>query len=146
LVDRNAVKHASVRGVGGKEHKLPSKEEKGSPAKKCHPPPSPTNTGDKPPHAGDAASRRQGNGQPEWDYYRSYQGRPCRCSATIAVRTASSNPVIAALESLPAAVSLHFAHYNLVRLHKTTRVTPAMAANVTDRLWSLEELVDRTSN
>jgi hypothetical protein len=41
--------------------------------------------------------------------------------------------------------SLHFAHYNLVRLHKTLRVTPAMAANVTDRLWSLEELVDRTS-
>jgi hypothetical protein len=34
----------------------------------------------------------------------------------------------------------------LVRLHKSTRVTPAMAANVTDRLWSLEELVERTSN
>ena len=44
------------------------------------------------------------------------------------------------------AVSLHFAHYNNVRVHKTLRVTPAMAANVTDRLWSLEELVERTSN
>jgi hypothetical protein len=32
------------------------------------------------------------------------------------------------------------------RLHKTRRVTPAMAANVTDRVWSLEELVERTSN
>jgi hypothetical protein len=31
---------------------------------------------------------------------------------------------------------------NVVRLHKTLRVTPAMAANVTDRIWSLEELVD----
>ena len=49
------------------------------------------------------------------------------------------------LENLHAAVALHFAHYNLVRLHKTLRVTPAMAANVTDRVWSLEELVDRTS-
>jgi IS1 family transposase len=49
------------------------------------------------------------------------------------------------LENLQAAVSLHFSHYNLVRLHKTLRVTPAMAANVTDRVWSLEELVDRTS-
>ena len=48
-------------------------------------------------------------------------------------------------EDLQAAVVLHFAHYNLVRLHKTLRVTPAMAANVTDRVWSLEELVDRTS-
>ena len=49
------------------------------------------------------------------------------------------------LENLQAAVALHFAHYNLVRVHKTLRVTPAMAANVTDRLWSLEELVEKTS-
>jgi hypothetical protein len=48
-------------------------------------------------------------------------------------------------ENLQVAVALHFAHYNLVRQHKTLRVTPAMAANVTDRVWSLEELVDRTS-
>jgi hypothetical protein len=50
------------------------------------------------------------------------------------------------LENLQAAVALHFAHYNLVRLHKPLRVTPTMAANVTDRVWSLEELVERTSN
>jgi IS1 family transposase len=48
-------------------------------------------------------------------------------------------------ENLEAAVSLHFAHYNFARLHKSLRVTPAMAAGVTDRLWSLEELVDRTN-
>ena len=50
------------------------------------------------------------------------------------------------LENLEAAVALHFAHYNFVRLHKTLRCTPAMAAGVSDRLWSLEELVDATSN
>ena len=49
------------------------------------------------------------------------------------------------LENLQAALALHFAHYNLVRVHKTLRVTPAMAANVTDRPRSLEELVERTS-
>jgi hypothetical protein len=32
-----------------------------------------------------------------------------------------------------------------VRLRRTLRVTPAMAAGVSDRLWSLEELVDRTT-
>ena len=48
-------------------------------------------------------------------------------------------------ENFQAAVALHFAHYNLVRLHKTLRVTPAMVANVADRVWSLEELVERTS-
>ncbi len=50
------------------------------------------------------------------------------------------------LENLEAAAALHFAHYNFVRMHKTLRCTPAMAASVSDRLWSLEELVDRTSN
>jgi IS1 family transposase len=49
------------------------------------------------------------------------------------------------LENLQAAVALHFAHYNLVRLHKILRVTSAIAAGVTDRLWSLEELMDQTS-
>ena len=50
-------------------------------------------------------------------------------------------------ENLEAAVALHFAHYNFVRQHKSLRVTPAIAAGVSDRLWSLEELVDRaTSN
>ncbi len=32
------------------------------------------------------------------------------------------------VENLRAAVALHFAHYNFVRIHKTLRVTPAMAA------------------
>lgn len=50
------------------------------------------------------------------------------------------------VENMKAAVSLHFAHYNFVRLHRTLRVTPAMAAGVSDRLWSLEELVDRTTS
>jgi len=49
------------------------------------------------------------------------------------------------LENLQAAVALHFAHYNLVRLHRSLRVTPAMAAGVANRVWSLEELVERTS-
>lgn len=44
-----------------------------------------------------------------------------------------------------AAVALHFAHYNFVRQHRSLRVTPAMAAGVSDRLWTLEELVEQTS-
>ncbi len=38
------------------------------------------------------------------------------------------------------AVSLHYMHYNFVRIHKTLRVTPAMAATVTDRLWSIDNI------
>jgi hypothetical protein len=32
-------------------------------------------------------------------------------------------------------------HYNFCRIHKTLRVTPAMAAGVTDRLWSIADMV-----
>jgi hypothetical protein len=31
--------------------------------------------------------------------------------------------------------------YNFVRIHKTLRVTPAMEAGVTDRLFTYEELI-----
>jgi hypothetical protein len=41
------------------------------------------------------------------------------------------------LENLQAAFALHFAHYNLVRLHNALRITPAITANATDRVWAL---------
>ena len=40
------------------------------------------------------------------------------------------------------AVALHFMHYNFVRIHKTLRVTPAMAAGVTERLWEMSDIVE----
>mgnify|MGYP001583860209 CR=1 FL=1 len=46
------------------------------------------------------------------------------------------------LRPLRAAVSLWFAYYNLCRPHQTLRVTPAMAAGVTDRVWSVGDLMD----
>jgi IS1 family transposase len=49
------------------------------------------------------------------------------------------------IENMKAAVSLHFAHYNFVRMHKSLRMTPAMAAGVEKGIWSLGELVERTS-
>ncbi len=39
------------------------------------------------------------------------------------------------------AVALHFMYYNFVRIHQSLRVTPAMAAGVTDRLWEIDDLV-----
>jgi hypothetical protein len=46
------------------------------------------------------------------------------------------------LANLKASVALHYAHYNFVRVHRSLRCTPAMAAGVTDRVWSVEELID----
>ena len=39
------------------------------------------------------------------------------------------------------AVALHMMYYNFVRIHKTLRVTPAMAAGVIDRLWGIGDIV-----
>lgn len=41
------------------------------------------------------------------------------------------------------ALALYFAFYNFCRIHKTLRMSPAMAAGITDRLWSLEDVVAR---
>jgi len=40
-----------------------------------------------------------------------------------------------------AALCLHFAYYNFVRIHRTLRVTPAMQAGITDRVWDIAELL-----
>jgi transposase-like protein/IS1 family transposase len=44
-------------------------------------------------------------------------------------------------ENLWAALCLHFAYYNLCRIHKSLRVTPAMEAGITDRVWEIAELL-----
>ena len=40
-----------------------------------------------------------------------------------------------------AALALYFVFYNFCRIHKSLRVSPAMAATVSDRLWTLEDVV-----
>jgi hypothetical protein len=45
------------------------------------------------------------------------------------------------LENHIAAIAIHVMHYNFVRIHRTLRVSPAMAAGVTDRLGSILDIV-----
>src|ERR1700722_4644593 len=44
------------------------------------------------------------------------------------------------LENHALSVALHYMHYNFCRIHKTLRVTPAMAAGVTDRVWDMTDV------
>jgi len=44
-------------------------------------------------------------------------------------------------DNLWAAISLHVAYYNFCRRHSSLRITPAMAAGVTDRLWNINDLI-----
>lgn len=39
-------------------------------------------------------------------------------------------------------VAFHFLHYNFVRVHKTLGTTPALAAGVTDREWTVADIVN----
>jgi hypothetical protein len=39
------------------------------------------------------------------------------------------------------ALALYFVSYNFIRIHKTLKVTPAMAAGLTDKLMSWEDVV-----
>src|SRR5207302_8486174 len=37
-------------------------------------------------------------------------------------------------------LALYFVFYNFTRMHKTLRMTPAMAAGISDRLWSMDDI------
>jgi IS1 family transposase len=40
------------------------------------------------------------------------------------------------------AIALHFLYYNFVRIHQTLKVSPAMAAGVTNRLWEMKDVAE----
>ncbi len=46
------------------------------------------------------------------------------------------------IENHTHSVALFAMYYNFVRIHKTLRTTPAMAAGVTSRLWEIGDIVD----
>ena len=46
------------------------------------------------------------------------------------------------LEYLGHSVALHFMYYNFCRIHQTLRITPAMAAGVTEQLWEIGDILD----
>jgi IS1 family transposase len=49
------------------------------------------------------------------------------------------------LDNLAAACALHFAYFNYCWRPRTTRITPAMAAGITQTLWSVEDLYNYVS-
>jgi len=44
--------------------------------------------------------------------------------------------------NLKAALALYFAWYNFCRIHNTLRVTPAMAAGITERVWTVRQILE----
>ena len=62
------------------------------------------------------------------------------------MRLAASARLISDLVSTPRKIqtdalpALHMMYYNFVRIHSTLRITPAMAAGVSDRLWEIGDI------
>ncbi len=52
-----------------------------------------------------------------------------------------SNGFSRKLENLAAATALNYFAYNFIKIHSTLRVSPAMAAGVTNQLWDVADLV-----
>ena len=46
------------------------------------------------------------------------------------------------IENHAHAVALHFMYYNFCRIHSTLKITPAMAAGATERLWEIRDIVE----
>jgi hypothetical protein len=45
------------------------------------------------------------------------------------------------IENHIAMVAIHAVYYNFARIHKSLRITPSMAAGLSDQVWTLEEIV-----
>jgi hypothetical protein len=55
--------------------------------------------------------------------------------------TRLSNGFSRSLRNHAASTTLNYFAYNFIKIHRTLRMSPTMAAGVTDRLWSVEDLV-----
>jgi hypothetical protein len=55
--------------------------------------------------------------------------------------TRLSNEFSRKLENHAVATALNYFAYNIIKIHRTVRTSPAMAAGVTGWLWSIEDLV-----
>lgn len=89
------------------------------------------------------------NGHPDPDHVSTSYAERQNLTMRMGMRrfTRLTNAFSKKVENLAAAVSLHFMHYNFARPHTSLKTedhpyarTPAMAAGVTDHVWSLEEI------
>ena len=53
-----------------------------------------------------------------------------------------SNGLSWKLRNHEASVALNYVAYTFVRIHRTLRMSPAMAAGVTNRLWDVSDIVE----
>ena len=88
------------------------------------------------------SQRRRVRGRPDMDHVATSYVERSNLTMRMHMRrfTRLTNAFSKKVENHAHAVALHMMYYNFVRIHKTLRVTPAMAAGVTDRLWEIDDI------
>lgn len=89
------------------------------------------------------AKKRQVLGKPDKQHVSTSYVERQNLTMRISMRrfTRLTNGFSKKVENLEHAVALHFMYYNFVRIHRSLKVTPAMAAGVTGKLWNIEDIV-----
>ncbi len=82
-------------------------------------------------------------GQPDREHISTSYVERQNLTARMSMRrfTRLTNAFSKRIEHHAAAVALYYFTYNFIRIHRSLRVTPAMAAGVTDRIWEVSDLV-----
>lgn len=89
------------------------------------------------------AEKRAVTGNPDPDHISTSYAERSNLSIRMGLRrfTRLTNAFSKKVKNHVHSLAIYFMHYNFVRIHQTLRVTPAMAAGVTDRLWELDDMV-----
>jgi hypothetical protein len=82
-------------------------------------------------------------GRPDFDRISTSHVERANLSVRMHMRrfTRLTNAFSKKLENLQAAVTLYVAFYNFCRKHQSLKATPAIAAGLTDHIWSIAELL-----
>ena len=90
-----------------------------------------------------SSEKRVMSGNPDFDHVSTSYVERNNLTMRMGMRrfTRLTNGFSKKIENLAHAVALHFMHYNFVRIHKTLKTTPAMAAGVSNTLWSMNDVV-----
>ena len=83
----------------------------------------------------------QGRPEPEYISTSFVERQNWTLRTTMRRYTRLSNGFSRKIEKHMAAVALNYFACNFIKIHRTLRVTPAMTADVTDRLWDVSDLV-----
>jgi IS1 family transposase len=89
------------------------------------------------------AERQPKIGNPEYKHISTSYAERSNLTMRMHMRrfTRLTNAFSKKVENHAAAIALHTMYYNFVRIHQTLRVTPAMAAKVTEKLWEVDDII-----